>query len=185
MRILEAGHYYGAKGPTAWSSVGWKILESLKQPGDRTMLLVDNIHPISDVSEEEQELPNIEFSLNADYTVMESDVYLESQVILATLKRLPKKKRAKRGPNGKWFISGFSLTNEEEFPLCVLWDAGLTLKKRNLGFQEGINILPYFYEEEQIKLLRIIAKAIPAFRLRAVLYKLNGNFWELGDKSPI
>lgn len=179
MRILEGGHYYRVKGATTWSSVGWGILESLKQPGDKTVLLVDDVHEISDVSEEERELTNIEFSPNVDYIVMESDVYVETQIILAMLSGLPKKKRAKRGVNGKWFISGFSLTNEEECPLCVLWDAGLTLRKRNLGFQEGINVLPYFYEEEQIRLLRIVSKVIPDFCLRVVLYKLNGDFWKL------
>ncbi len=163
-----------------WSIVGWEILENLKRLDDKTMVLVDDLHTISDMSAEERDLPSVEFALHSDYLIMESAVHAEAINVLSNLQKLPKKKRARLGHDGKWFVSGFLLTDEKEKPLCVLLDAGLTLRKRDLGFQEGINILPYFYEKEQVRLLRIIAKAIPDFHLRTILYKLNGEFWELG-----
>lgn len=79
---------------------------------------------------------------------MESAVRPEAETILSILQQLPKKKRARQNGNGKWFVSGIPLTDDAGRPLCVLWDAGLTLRKQALGFEGGVNILPFFYEQE-------------------------------------
>lgn len=55
-RIIEASHYYVAKGPTVWSVVGWKILESMKRAGDATILFIDDIHELVDVNPAEADL---------------------------------------------------------------------------------------------------------------------------------
>ncbi len=83
------------------------------------------------------------------------------------------------GDLGQWFCSGFPLTTQLGVPNCVLLDGGLTLLKSQLGFKEGTNILPKFYEEQQAKVLRLVAKAMPDFHLRVVLYDFEGNFWEM------
>lgn len=176
MRILEGGHYYLENGPTKWSVIGWGILEKIKQPGDKTLLFLDDVHHGSAAANEERCLPTVEFNPHADFVVMESDVRPEAEEVLAALQKLPNKKKARKNGNGQWFMSGFPLTNDKGFPLCVLLDAGLTLRKRSLGFREGVNILPFFYEDEQKNLFRIIAKVIPDFHLEAVLFDLSGNF---------
>lgn len=175
-RILEGGHYYLANGPTMWSVIGWGILEKIRQPEDKTLLFIDDVHPGSAAVSEERCLPTVEFKPHVDFMVMESDVRLEATTALVALQQLPKREKARKNGNGKWFASGFPLTDDGGFPLCVLLDAGLTLRKRSLGFREGVNILPFFYEDEQKKLFRIIAKLIPDFHLKAVLFDLSGNF---------
>lgn len=181
MYILEGGHYYKALGPTRWSLIGWRILESMKNSQDKTMLFIDDVHDIACVGKEERNLVVEEFSPEPkpDFVIMESCIYEEAEIVLERLKGLPKKKRARIGSDGKWFVSGFPLTQQDGFPLCVLLDAGLTLRKYMLGFTQGINILPCFYEEEQKNLLRILSKVIPDFSLQVILYDLEGNIWNL------
>jgi len=178
MRILEAGHYYSAKGPTRWSLLGWEIMLNMRTDGDKSMLFIDNIHSLSDVPKEERELPKLTFNPEADFVVTESAVVPEAWEFLEILKALPQKKRTKVN-SGRWYCSGFPLTTSSGAPNCVLLDAGLTLHKRELGFQEAVNILPMFYENEQRQLLRLVAKALPNFRLQVVLYDLAGNSWNI------
>ncbi len=182
MRILEAGHYYSVKGSTMWSVVGWEIMLRMRANGDKTMLFIDDIHCLSDVSADEIRLPKMEFDPNADLVVLESAIVAKAWEFLELLKKLPKKRRA-RSNSGRWFCSGFPLVTKSGMPNCVLLDVGLTLLKSELGFREGVNILPKFYEEQQRKLLRLVAKALPSFRLRIILYDLEGKFWELKDKA--
>jgi len=177
--ILESGHYYQAKGVTKLSEIGWSVLENLKSSRDETVLYVDDVHGVEDVGEEERNLPVIPFIADADNTILESAMVPYALTILEKLKNLSRKKRARVGNDGRWFCSGFSVTNKSGFPNCVLLDAGLTLWKSKQGFKEGINILPWFYESEQRDLLRLIAKAIPDFSLTVILYDLNGKFWEM------
>lgn len=185
MRILEAGHYYIAKGPTVWSSLGWEIMLSMRTDGDKSMLYIDDIHNLSDVSPEEINLPNLDFQPEPDHTVLESEVKGVALKVLDILKTLSmpsrRKSREKRAKlhNGQWYCSGATLTTASGDPTCVLLDAGLTFLKQELGFQEAVNILPMFYEEEQKQLLRLVAKALPNFCLQVVLYDLEGKFWKL------
>jgi hypothetical protein len=180
MRIIEAGHYYSAKGPTLWSLVGWRIMSSICSDRDKSMLFIDDIHSLEDVSPEEAVLLQVEFNPKPDFTVLESAVTAKAWEALDILKVLPSRRRARINA-GRWYCSGFPLTTSSGTPNCVLLDAGLTIFKRELGFQEGVNILPKFYEEQQGKLLRLVAKTLPDFHLQVVLFDLGGKFWEIGD----
>ena len=182
MRILEAGHYYPAKGPTIWSVVGWEIMLGMRADNDTSMLFIDDVHDLGDVSPDEALLPKVEFNPNPDLVVLESEFVEKAWEFLELLKKLPRKRRA-RNNSGKWYCSGFPLVTKSGMPNCVLLDAGLTLLKSELGFLEGVNILPKFYEEQQTKLLRLVAKALPNFHLRVVLYDLDGKSWELEHKA--
>ena len=42
--IIEAGHYYKAIDPTVWSEMGWQLGLQMAQPGDATMLFIDDVH---------------------------------------------------------------------------------------------------------------------------------------------
>ena len=183
MRILEAGHYYAAKGPTQWSVKGWQIMKTFQGDGDRTLLFVDDVHLLDDLREEEANLAVVEFRPSPDYFIAESEIVPEARMILSRLTALRSKKRARQNGQGRWFCSGFPLTDDNGFPLCVLLDAGLTLRKRALGFRQGINVLPGFYEAEQRQLRRLIAKVIPDFHLETVLYDLNGRIWRIESET--
>lgn len=179
-KILEAGHYYRAKGPTEYSALGWKILEKLKTEDDKSLLFLDDVHPLSDVPKEEQDLPTIPFAPQPDFTVMESEMDQRGIGFLDILRALSKTKRAKlHNGSGIWHCSGQPLTDPQGRPLCLLLDGGLTLHKRSLGFNEAVNILPNFtaYAEEQRFLLRLIAKAMPEFKLTVILFDLSGKNW--------
>lgn len=175
-RILEAGHYYVAKGPTAWSVIGWNILESLKRAGDATLIFIDDVHTLRDVNPAEMELTTVEFSPLADFIMMESGVMAEASEILRRLQEYSVRSRRARESGGRWFCSGHALTLGGGAQTCLLLDAGLSLYKLRLGFTAGVNILPEFYAEEQVALQRILAKALPEFTLTVVLYDLNGNY---------
>ena len=181
-RIIEAGHYYAAKGPTQWSQIGWEILERIRTPRDASMLFVDDFHALEDVSECERHLDNVPFDPNPDVLVREACLSAESAEVLWRLKELPRKRRARTNGNGKWYCSGFPITGEDGQPLCVLLDAGLTLRKQQLGFGEGVNIVPCFYEEEQRQLLRLVGKAIPDFSMVVILFDLDGRSWEMNGE---
>lgn len=184
MRILEAGHYYLAKGPTLWSVVGWEIMKGMCSGSDKSMLFIDDVHNLDDVSADEAELPVVAASFNseADFVILESQVKDKARDMLRILMSLPKKRRPRlRGRI--WYCSGFALNYDTGTYACTLFDAGLTLFKSQLGFREGVNILPKFYEEQQTKLLRLVQKALPDFRLRVVLYDLDGKSWELEHKA--
>lgn len=178
-RIIEAGHYYSSKGPTEWSKAGWRIMQGVLEDGDKTMLFVDDIHPLECLHCSEFCLSTVDFSPNPDFLVLESALSDQAQLALSKLQKLGCKKRARKGAGGKWCCSGFPLTDEAGNPNCVLLDAGLTLHKQSLGFLEGVNILPHFYEEEQRRLMRLLGKILPNFFLRVVLFDLEGKYWEM------
>ena len=179
-RILESGHYYRAKGPTSWSVLGWEILSKLKQPGDFSLLFIDDVHKAHDVHHEERELPVVEFSPNADIEVLESRTHDEALEILQRLLALSNGKRPKLGKDDRWYCSGFPLTNARGEPLCVLLDAGLTLLKSKIpGVESAVNILPCYYESQQRNLMRLVTKALPGFSLETVLYDSTGKFWTM------
>lgn len=171
MRILEGGHFYASKGPTPHASMGWQILEDFREGGDKTMLFIDDVHLMDDVPEQEIGLPVIEFSPQADFVVMESQMSNWGLQVLERLKQLPRKSRAKpMNGNGAWFCSGSKLTANDGKPLCLLLDVGLTLYKQHLGFNHGVNVLPSFWEAEQRALLKLVNKAMPDFHLDVFLF---------------
>ncbi|MCD4705271.1 hypothetical protein K8R66_04315 [bacterium] len=179
-RILEAGHYYSNKGPTINSILGWKILEQIMEEGDKSMLFIDDLHLSKDLHPEEEKLEVVaNFDPEYDYLVLESATREKAIEILRELTLLSSRKRAKKKKGGKWFVSGFPVTDEEEEPLCVLLDAGLTMMKKELGYSEGINILPSYYRGQQLKLMKIVRKAIPEFNLRVFLFDNQGEYQEL------
>lgn len=180
-RVIEAGHYYQCKGPTAWSEVGLAVAQKIRQPGDKLMLFIDDVHVLSDMQDHEVSLPTLPLDLPADFIELESNASSSAFHFLDLLKDIsPRKKRA-RLEHGRWYCSGFPLTDPSGKPLCVLYDAGLTLRKQHLGFQSGVNILPKFYEQEQLNLKRLLRKGLPEFDLSVILFDLNGDYWSLSD----
>jgi hypothetical protein len=180
-RIIEAGHFYEVKGPTAWSRVGWRILSRIKKPDDKTMLFVDDVHQLSDVHESERNLPNVSFPEvpKQDFLIRESFVKEHALEALDFLKKLPKRKKARfnGGQEKRWFCSGVALTHSNEYPTCTLLDLGLTIHKHELGFKNAVNILPLFYEEQQAGLLRLVKKCLPPdFNVTVILFDSNGNY---------
>ena len=128
-RIIEAGHYYLAKGTTLWSSVGWDILRQQKTNEDSSLLFVDDVHDIADMGEEELSLPLVTVNhTKPNHLVWESDVIPPAFEFLDMLQgeQIKKRKRARRNGNNRWYCSGAALTTPNETPLCLLLDAGLT-----------------------------------------------------------
>ncbi len=175
-RILEAGHYYKAKGPTAWSMIGWGVLEQLRQVDDVTMLFVDDFHELKDLDETEREADVVEFAPNPDYIVYEASQISNAKKVFEMLMALSAKRRPKQREDGSWKLNG---TIKLRYPsgkfTCVMLDAGLCLQKSAIA-SEAINVVPYYYESEQRSLLAILKKAMPDFSLQVVLFELNGEF---------
>jgi hypothetical protein len=180
--IIDAGHYYQSKGPTIWSALGWNLVQRIASSNDKLLLFIDDVHPVTDLHPLEQSAAVVEtFKIEPDYIVLESAVRNEALEILNRLKQLPKKKGIKNGSNGQWFCSGSSITDPAGNPLCSLLDAGLTLFKQRLGFISGINVLPFFYENQQRHLGHLVKKSIPDFSLTTILFDINGAYWSLLD----
>lgn len=179
--LIEAGHYYLSKGPTKWSNIGGKIAENLKHQYGKveTMLFLDDVHSINEVSPYEVDHPVVPLQFNADHVVYESEMIEPALQLLEVLKELPKKRRARPDSEGRYYISGFPVTNKFGKPLCVLLDAALTLKKYEMGFKRTINILPFYYKEQQENLFRILNKIMPhGLEHRTLLFDEHGH--ELG-----
>lgn len=175
-KIIEAGHYYVAHGPTKWSLLGVDILNRLKTENDETMLFIDDFHGIENVSSHEINLEIIEFKFSPNHVVYESDMSNLAKEILIRLLNLPRNKRVKvNNATGQYFLSGFPVTKKNGDPCCVLLDAALSLYKYKLGFNKIVNILPYFYSEEQLQLLKILSKIMPEdFNCEIHLFDENG-----------
>lgn len=175
-RVIEGGHYIEVKGLTRWSTRGWEIAQSLRQPGDRTILLVDNLHGTEAVNTLEQDLPNVAQDFTPDITVMESDLQVQALEVLALLEQAG---HVKSNRYGKFFCaSGAStcqLIRSDGTPFVVLLDACFTLFKHHLGHDHAINVLPHFYEREQRHLLKIVEVLLPGFTLEVILFDLEGN----------
>jgi len=183
-RIIEAGHYYQAKGPTHWSALGWGILRRIRSDGDRSMLFIDDVHSLTDMHVEEQRaqiIPTFKPDPAADYKVLESQMNGEATVILERLKSKshPYDRRARKRRNDAWYCSGFRILHPNGQPTCLLLDAALALKKYKLGFRAGVNVLPRFYEWQQQALVRILAKSLPDFQLSVILFDENGECTEM------
>ncbi len=187
-RLIEVAHYYECKGPTIWSQIGVELLEKFKKTNDKTLSFVDDVHSLSDMSDNEKNEAVIEFNFSADYKILESKMMEPALEILNILLNLSSKKnRAKLNPkDNKYYISGFPITNEFGKPSCVLLDAALTLHKNQLGFDKIVNILPNFYEQEQRNLIRILAKLnMPHLLFSVILFNKNGEYFQLDNQSTL
>jgi hypothetical protein len=176
---MESGHYYQSKGPTAWAAVGWEILSRLKQDGDTSVLLVDDLHSIKDVNSAETHLEVVVFSPNTDFTIMESELLEPANRALELLKVLPKRSRARASNgSGSYFCSGVPVTKPDGSPTCLLYDLGFNIWKSERGLAI-VNILPEFYVDEQQHLMRLTAKILPEVPISIILYDLSGRYREL------
>ncbi len=174
-RIIEAGHYYSAHGPTDLSLLGVKIAKQVTTTEDVLCLFIDDHHknpPQNELSVPVADLDHKFFSL----ILHESNMLTPAYQLLEHLCSLPKKKRAEKSKNGQYFCSGFAITTVDGVPLCVLLDAALTQIKHQMGFDEIINILPYHYEEEQKNLFRLLAKILPdGVKVTSLLFNEKGD----------
>ncbi|OHB18919.1 MAG: hypothetical protein A2666_05520 [Parcubacteria group bacterium RIFCSPHIGHO2_01_FULL_47_10b] len=174
-RIIEAGHYYQAKGPTEYARRGWELLQSARRNGDKSMLFIDDVHTMEDVHHEERELEVVAFRPDADYVLREADVREEAEQVFQLLMSLSKRHRPRKRDEN-WVLNGnIRLKHPNGEPTCVLLDAGLSLKKMQLGFRSGINILPVFYRRQQESLQVILRKALPCFQLETMLFDQYSN----------
>ncbi|MFA7191850.1 MAG: hypothetical protein WC089_00925 [Candidatus Paceibacterota bacterium] len=187
IRIIEAGHYYSAYGPTIWSTTGVEILNKVRQPSDKTMLFVDDFHPLANVSHFEKSEDVVELLFDPDILVFESKMVDKAKEILEKLLNLEqKKKRAHLNQkDGKYYISGFPITNSSGIPLCVLLDAALTVYKYELGYKNIINILPSYYGTEQEHLIKILGKLnLKDLNFSIILFEKDGSFHQVDHYPP-
>ncbi len=178
--IWEAGHYYGAKGPTVWTLQGWNILANLAQPNEPRMLFVDDVHPLDQLHPLEREAPIVPFDPRPEPThrLTESAMRTNALLALDRLQQMPRRRRARKS-GGRWSCAGFPLTTTAGDPLCLLFDLGLTYHKHELGFVRGVNILPSFYEQQQRRLQSLTRRLLPDFQLDVVLFDEQGRHWFL------
>ncbi len=174
----EAGHYYQSYGPTKWTEISWKILEEMAHPDDCSLVMIDDVHKVSEMNPLEQieNIPRPE--LDATTIILESQMEKYGWEVLNKLNALPsrRKRPRKRGKDGRWVCSGSLLTTPDSKPMCLLYDLGLTWFKYNkLCFRHVVNILPEFYFSEQHALMRIARRIMPDLRLEAVLFDLEGR----------
>jgi hypothetical protein len=175
-QIIEAGHYYKAIGPTVWSEIGWQLGQQMIQPGDATMLFIDDVHTAEQAHPLERAAQRVNgFAPVPTYTVLESSVAAEAKEALAMLYALPKKNRPVVSADGTVFCSGAPLVSADGASLCTLLDVGLTLRKSRLGFTHGVNILPDFYQAQQEPVLRLVQRILPDFHLAVVLFATCGT----------
>lgn len=180
--LIEAGHYYTAKGPTQWSEIGARIAQERKLVSDKTMLFIDDMHDLSQVREQERLEPVVSIDHYLfDYTIYESEMIHPAKKLVEYLLQLPKSKRAKQNEDGRCFCSGFPITKTGGEPLCVLLDVALTKRKYEMGFQKIVNILPYYYEEEQQHTAQILRKVIndENFEFTTLFFEKNGAIREV------
>ncbi len=175
--LWEAGHYYEAKGPTAWSLAGWKVMAELAHKDDARMLFVDDVHSGMDVHERERDLERIEFDPRPEPThlAVESAMLSHAHAALGVLDRLPKRQRP-RISSGALHCSGYPLISRNGRPLCLLYDLGLTWHKREMGFASVVNVVPEFYVSEQRGLIRLVEKAMPDLDLRVITHDIDGRW---------
>lgn len=179
--LIESGHFYSARGPSAWSITGWKILKSIKKKGDQTLLFIDDIHSLEDVNEQERDLPRVPFDPKPDFLLKESELFDDAFAALEILKTLTKRKKARRSKRtNKWYCSNIALTDSNGEPTCTLLDVGLSMRKLHMGFSVAVNILPDFYEDQQKGVFRLVQKIIRKleieFELVVILFSLNGEY---------
>lgn len=175
--LFEAGHYYEVKGPTVWSRLGVELTHSIKSDSDATMLFIDDVHPITNVSPHEIHHPVVTLDFNPDHIIYESEMFPMAQDLLLELQKLSNKKRAvKSNTTGQYFISGFPITHPDGRPLCVLLDAALSRKKYQMGFKNIVNVLPFYYGGQQQNLNKILQKIMPEdFSISTIFFDSYGK----------
>jgi hypothetical protein len=175
--LIEAGHYYESYGPTIWSRLGVQLTDSIDHPKKKKMLLIDDVHALDQVSQHEATQPVISLEFEPDYVILESAMFPKAENLLGILTSLPKSMRAtKNNKDGKWYISGFPITDRNGKPICVLLDAALSVTKYEMGFNQTVTMLPNFYAVEQRNLMRILGKIMPRdFQTKTILFDMNGK----------
>ncbi len=175
--LIEAGHYYQSYGPTFWSNLGVAISKKISSKNDHSMLFVDDVHPLENVSRHEVIHPVVPLIFDPDHTTLESSMIPLAHELQRKLMQLPKKLRPELNKkNGKYFMSGFPITHPDGRPTCVLLDAALSMHKYHLGYKRNFNVLPLFYEEEQHNLTKIFKRIFPSdFELQTILFNEKGE----------
>ncbi|MCC6448126.1 MAG: hypothetical protein IT215_05510 [Chitinophagaceae bacterium] len=149
------------------------LLELEKDIVSSTMLFIDDFHGYECIPIEEKNAPKWETVNDSflcfDHFLLESTLLERAETVLSMLKSEVGNK-VKCSKRDEVFCSGIKLMKEGRVPTCVLLDVALTLYKQELGFNKGLNILPYFYESEQLILKKIISKIMPNFELKNVFF---------------
>ena len=176
MRIIEAGHYYLSYGPTRWSKMGVTILTHMQQPGDVTLLFVDDIHTADEIPPSEKNEPVIPYlDYQPDFVLYESTFRQASYNIIDNLKRLPKRMRARQSKqSGRWFCGNVPLTTSSGYPTCTLYDVALTLWKSKQA-KTVINILPEHYQSQQLQVVSILKKLGVPISMEVWLFNSTGQ----------
>ncbi len=184
MRIIEAGHYYLAHGPTRWSKMGVTILSHMQQPGDVTLLFVDDIHTADEVPPSEKNEPVIpHLAYQPDFILYESAFRQASYNIIDNLKRLPKRIRARQNKqSGRWFCGNVPLTTSSGDPTCTLYDVALTLWKSEQA-KTVINILPEHYRSQQLQVISVLKKLGVPIIMEIRLFNNIGKVTEIIKQS--
>ena len=178
--IWEAGHFYHSYGPTEWTKVSWDIMKELAHPDDCSLVMIDDVHSVSEMDSEEQIPKLLELNLDpeSNITILESAMEKHAWVVMDKLHKLPsrRKRPRKRSKDGRWSCSGSLLTTPNGRPMCLLYDLGLTWFKYNtMCFRHVVNVLPEHYYSEQHALMRIAKRIMPELTLEAVLFDLKGR----------
>ncbi len=184
MRIIEAGHYYLAHGPTRWSKMGVTILSHMQQPEDVTLLFVDDIHTKDEIPAPEKSEPIIpDFVYKPNFVLYESRFRSDSYTIIDNLKRLPKKRRARQNKqSGRWFCGNVPLTTSSGDPTCTLYDVALTLWKSEQA-KTVINILPEHYRSQQLQVISVLKKLGVPIIMEIQLFNNIGKVTEIIKQS--
>lgn len=162
--LFNAGFYFQIKGATPNSAKGIEIAKKIKGKEDPILLFVNDYHKIEHISFFEKHLETEKLNLNSvDYGILASSFEESSKNLLLKLQTLKRKKRAKyHWKRKQFFCSGFKITgrNEEILPLMLQVALHINIYEK-LGFKEVVNIFPFYYEEEQVILFRLLKKLLP------------------------
>ena len=80
-----------------------------------------------------------------------------------------------------YFYRGYLLVDAELRPQPFLFEAALTLYKSRLCPRGCVNVLPYFYGEQQYALRELVKEIIPDFSLQVILYDFE-RFWDMEER---
>lgn len=193
MCLIEACHYPPYQYPTNAEQISVEILGSLLRLRDATLILLDDVTPLHRLPRWRRNLRRVPIDFHPNFIEHESKLDAPGLEVLSMLqiKGLAEfhaeawyQEQLDRGYNdiciqGGWFFENIRLTTSAGTPTVVLRDAGLTLKKHRYGFTHLINILHEDFGNEQHKLKRLVAAAMPEITLEVILYNLLGQNWPL------
>lgn len=172
---VEAGHYYQAIGPTLLSAVGWKIGQEIIQPNNKSLLLIDDIHPTNPFDHTDV-IDNWNPEPYPDIIVYESETIAIAFDILV----LANKHNMVKSHKGKnMFKSGFfPLQLESGQFTCSLLDYALSVMKwGTFDLDYFVNVLPESYQHQQSQLYRLADSLNPLQNLTNKTF--NSYYYEL------